>query len=49
MVYAEREFVPPQVRALVDEIVRWAPTALDQSLGEKCREAGKRKLKQARA
>lgn len=28
IVYAEREFVPPQVRAFIDALVGWAPTRL---------------------
>ena len=30
VVYPEREFIPPQVRAFVDAVVAWAPTALGQ-------------------
>lgn len=32
VVYAEREFVPPQVRAFVDTIIAWAPTELSKEL-----------------
>jgi DNA-binding transcriptional LysR family regulator len=32
VVYAEREFVPPQVRAFVDAVVAWAPNELDRGL-----------------
>lgn len=32
VVYAERELVPPQVRAFVDAVVAWAPMVLPQSL-----------------
>jgi DNA-binding transcriptional LysR family regulator len=32
VVYPEREFVPPQVRAFVDAVVAWAPGELDQGL-----------------
>ena len=30
VVYAEREFVPPQVRAFVDALVAWAPSELER-------------------
>jgi len=29
IVYPEREFVPPQVRAFVDSVVAWAPQLLE--------------------
>jgi DNA-binding transcriptional LysR family regulator len=32
VVYPEREFVPPQVRAFVDAVVAWAPGELDKPL-----------------
>ena len=34
VVYAERELLPPQVRAFVDAVVAWAPGALPRSLPE---------------
>jgi DNA-binding transcriptional LysR family regulator len=37
VVHAEREFVPPQVRAFVDAIVAWAPTELGRELSTECR------------
>jgi DNA-binding transcriptional LysR family regulator len=37
IVYPEREFVPPQVRAFVDAVTAWAPGALDQGIPERCR------------
>lgn len=39
VVYPEREFVPPQVRAFVDVVVPWATTALAQELPTRSREA----------
>ena len=36
VVYAERELMPPQVRAFVDAVVAWAPTDLARELSE-CR------------
>jgi len=55
VVYLEREFVPPPVRAFVDAVVEWAPTALELTLPEQCRaavrslgEAGKKKKKRTR-
>jgi DNA-binding transcriptional LysR family regulator len=36
VVYAEREFVTPQVRAFVDAVVAWAPGALDRPLPPAC-------------
>jgi DNA-binding transcriptional LysR family regulator len=36
IVYAEREFVPPQVRAFIDAVVAWAPQGLGPRLTEKC-------------
>ncbi len=41
VVYPEREFVPPQVRAFVEAVVAWAPEALGQQLPEQCREAAR--------
>jgi DNA-binding transcriptional LysR family regulator len=38
IVYAEREFVPPQVRAFIDAVVAWAPNALGPRLQERCTE-----------
>jgi DNA-binding transcriptional LysR family regulator len=39
VVYAEREFVPPAVRAFVDAVVAWAPTELGRQVPQRCREA----------
>jgi DNA-binding transcriptional LysR family regulator len=39
LVYAEREFVPPAVRAFVDAVVAWAPEELAQKLPDTCRVA----------
>jgi DNA-binding transcriptional LysR family regulator len=39
VVYPEREFVPPQVRAFVDAVAAWAPGELDRDLPVRCREA----------
>ena len=39
VVFAEREFVPPQVRAFVDAVVAWAPTELGRPLSPACRAA----------
>jgi DNA-binding transcriptional LysR family regulator len=39
VVYLEREFVPPAVRAFVDAVVEWAPGALGRSVPERCVEA----------
>jgi DNA-binding transcriptional LysR family regulator len=39
VVYAEREFVPPAVRAFVDAIVAWAPAELGRQVPARCREA----------
>lgn len=42
LVYAEKEFVPPQVRAFVDAVVAWAPTGLSAvRVSEECREAAR--------
>jgi DNA-binding transcriptional LysR family regulator len=41
VVYAEREFVPPAVRAFVDAIVEWAPGELGRQVPSCCREAAK--------
>ncbi|MFO0549200.1 MAG: LysR family transcriptional regulator [Polyangiaceae bacterium] len=34
IVYPERQFIPPQVRAFVDAVVRWAPGRLDRPRDE---------------
>jgi DNA-binding transcriptional LysR family regulator len=39
VVYAEREFVPPAVRAFVDAVVEWAPAELGRQVPLGCREA----------
>jgi DNA-binding transcriptional LysR family regulator len=39
VVYPEREFVPPAVRAFVEAVVAWAPTELGQKLSGACRAA----------
>lgn len=39
VVYPEREFVPPAVRAFVDAVVEWAPGALVQKIPDECRAA----------
>lgn len=51
VVYAERELMPPQVRAFVDTVVAWAPGALGEpALAERCREeAGRRKRPKPKA
>jgi DNA-binding transcriptional LysR family regulator len=36
VVYLEREFVPPAVRAFVDAVVEWAPGALGRRVPEAC-------------
>ena len=41
VVYLEREFVPPAVRAFVDAVVEWAPGALGRSVPEGCVEAAR--------
>jgi hypothetical protein len=38
VVYPEREFVPPQVRAFVDAVVAWAPSEMQTQLPERCQE-----------
>lgn len=38
--YAEREFVPPQVRAFIDFVVPWAARELPQTVPESCRDRG---------
>ena len=50
VVYAERQFLPPAVRAFVDAVVEWAPTELGRQVPEACREAlrGKRPAKRRR-
>jgi len=51
VVYPEREFVPPQVRAFVDAVVAWAPTEFAVDIPAKCREEaakrGKAKVREA--
>jgi len=42
VVYPEREFVPPQVRAFVDAVVAWAPHALNVEAPARCTEEGRR-------
>jgi DNA-binding transcriptional LysR family regulator len=37
VVYPERQFVPPAVRAFVDAVVEWAPNALAQEIPGECR------------
>jgi DNA-binding transcriptional LysR family regulator len=44
VVYVEREFMPPQVRAFVDELVAWAPTLGALSVGRKGRLAREARL-----
>jgi DNA-binding transcriptional LysR family regulator len=39
LVYPERQFVPPAVRAFMDAVVAWAPDALGLKVPEQCREA----------
>ncbi|HWO08932.1 MAG TPA: LysR substrate-binding domain-containing protein [Polyangiaceae bacterium] len=39
VVYPERQFVSPAVRAFVEMVVAWAPEALGKRLPEQCREA----------
>ena len=41
VVYPEREFVPPQVRAFVDALVEWGPAALGRSVPARCVEAAR--------
>jgi len=41
VVYLEREFVPPPVRAFVDAVVEWAPTSLARTVPERCVEAAR--------
>jgi DNA-binding transcriptional LysR family regulator len=41
VVYLEREFVPPQVRAFVDAVVEWGPAALGRSVPARCVEAAR--------
>lgn len=38
VVYPEREFVPPQVRAFVDAVVAWGPKGFGVRLVEQCKE-----------
>ncbi|MFO0725335.1 MAG: LysR family transcriptional regulator [Myxococcota bacterium] len=44
VVYPEREFVPPQVRAFVDAVVAWAPAELQTRLPERCLERRQKAL-----
>jgi DNA-binding transcriptional LysR family regulator len=39
IVYPERQFVPPAVRAFVDAVVEWAPSALAKKVPDECRAA----------
>lgn len=39
VVYLEREFVPPIVRAFIDAVVAWAPGVLGRAVPEACRNA----------
>jgi DNA-binding transcriptional LysR family regulator len=39
VVYPERQFVAPAVRAFVDAVVEWAPTAIAQTIPDECRTA----------
>jgi DNA-binding transcriptional LysR family regulator len=50
VVYPEREFVPPAVRAFVDTVVAWAPGELGRKLPGSCRAAwdGQREKRAAR-
>jgi len=41
VVYLERQFVPPAVRAFVDAVVEWAPGALGRSVPECCLESAR--------
>lgn len=43
IVYAERELIPPQVRAFVDAVVAWAPTEFMPRVSEGCEEARARR------
>ena len=45
IVYAEREFVPPHVRAFVDAVAEWARTELGKPIPIQCREGGKKARK----
>jgi DNA-binding transcriptional LysR family regulator len=45
VVYPEREFVPPQVKAFVDAVVAWRPTALGNRMTQKRKEAPQQKTK----
>lgn len=45
IVYAEREFVPPQVRAFVDAVVAWAPKELGPHIAEVCQAEVRRRRK----
>ncbi len=38
VVYPEREFVPPQLRAFVDAVVAWGKTGFGVRMEEKCKE-----------
>lgn len=39
VVYAERQFVPPAVRAFIDAVVEWAPGQLGRGLPDRCKAA----------
>jgi DNA-binding transcriptional LysR family regulator len=39
VVYPERQFVPPAVRAFIDAVVEWAPGEFGRALPERCRGA----------
>jgi DNA-binding transcriptional LysR family regulator len=43
VVYAERELVPPHVRAFVDAVVAWAPDQLTIEIPARCRAAQKKR------
>ena len=47
IVYPEREFVPPQVRAFVAAVVSWATAELPKGLSEGFRECAKSKAQRA--
>lgn len=45
---AERELVPPQVRAFVDAVVAWAPAELERHPREQCAPARRRRKRASR-
>ena len=45
VVYPEREFVPPQVKAFVEAVVAWGPAELGEKVTQKCKEALHQKTK----